>query len=77
MTRAKIATAPAGPRNDGRKGNILFESVWIVFFFVGLISGVHIAVMRYWNHKIAEGEKTRLKYDGEFRWHYDPTVDDE
>jgi hypothetical protein len=34
----------------------------------GLVLGMHIAVVKYWNHRLKTLEAFRLRYDGKDRW---------
>ena len=52
------------PAERGIKGLIFFEALIFVTIYVAGLGGMHLAMVKYWNHRLEKLQKTRLPYDG-------------
>lgn len=50
------------------RGVVLWEALLLVTVYAVLVGGAQLAVTKYWNHRLARLQGTRLIYDGVPQW---------
>jgi len=51
-----------------KRGVVLFETMWLLVLFSGLLVWGHIKLVREYNHKLKELQLKRKPYDGIKVW---------
>lgn len=50
------------------RGAVLYETLFLSVVLLGLLIGMHGALIKFWNHKLETLQSQRSRYDGVEEW---------